>query len=379
MTEMYRCPRCGQAQYFEASACGSCGTALGYHPSTDTLLGLEPATGGWVDGAGNSNGATLCRNSGLGECNWLVESGADNGYCRACRHNRTIPDLGVPGVIHRWRKIEVAKRRLIRSLIAHRLPLEVWTSDVAGLGFDFLYDASAEQAMAPSVHTGHSGGLITINLIEADDAARERIRQQMGEPYRTLLGHFRHEVAHHYWDRLVANSGWLDEFRGQFGDERADYQTALQAYYASGAPADWSDRFVSAYASSHPWEDFAETFAHYLHICATLSTLARVGGSFDAPSIGEGRIAINFDPHKVDTATLVRNWMPISFALNIVNRSMGQPDLYPFRLTMPVVLKLDFCNRLVADAGGLLLAPSDVTGLRAMVALLDQSARVPLA
>jgi len=62
------------------------------------------------------------------------------------------------------------------------------------------------------VLTSHCNGLITLNIAEADDAERERRRVKFHEPYRTLLGHLRHEVAHYYWDRLIANSKWLSGF-----------------------------------------------------------------------------------------------------------------------------------------------------------------------
>ena len=148
---------------------------------------------------------------------------------------------------------------------------ETWSGSEDGLAFDFI------AAAATPVVTGHASGLITINLAEADDAERERQRNRMGEPYRTLLGHFRHEIAHYYWSRLIENSNRLEEFRALFGDEQQDYVGTLQNHYANGPPPDWPTHFVTAYASAHPWEDFAETWAHYLHIVDTLETASAFG------------------------------------------------------------------------------------------------------
>jgi len=180
---------------------------------------------------------------------------AGDVYCAACRHNQMIPDLSIPENGRRWRALEGAKHRLFYTLFQLRLPLDTPAENPAGLGFQFLADTTH----AKRIMTGRADGVITMNLDEADDAERKRRRHEIGEPYRTLLGHFRHEIGHYYWDRLVANSPHLSEFRRLFGDERQDCTEALQRHYASGAPADWSDRFISVYASSHPWEDFAET------------------------------------------------------------------------------------------------------------------------
>jgi len=200
------------------------------------------------------------------------------------------------------------------------------------------------------VRTGHDNGVITLNLAEADDAIREQRRTELGEPYRTLLGHFRHEVGHYYWDRLVRDGGRLEQFRDCFGDETQDYAEALQTYYTDGPPVDWRDRFVSAYASAHPWEDFAETWAHFLHIVDTLE----MAGSFGLrvkPVVTRDqayRAEVDFDPHATDsTSQLIRRWLPIAGAVNSINRCMGQPDLYPFVLTPEVIRKLGFVHDLV--------------------------------
>ena len=94
--------------------------------------------------------------------------------------------------------------------------------------------------------TGHENGIITIALAEADGFERERRRLEMGEPYCTLLGHFRHEVGHHFWDLLVRDGGQLQACRALFGDDSEDYQAALQRHYRDGPVPDWQQRYVSA-------------------------------------------------------------------------------------------------------------------------------------
>ena len=283
--------------------------------------------------------------------------------CRACRHNHMIPDLSEPSVPPRWAKIEAAKRRLFHTLIKLKLPLDTRADakpGVQALAFDFLYDPDAEQHGKPAVMTGHDDGLITLNLIEADDAERERTRHAMGEPYRTLLGHFRHEVGHHYWARIIeTNEAALDEFRAIFGDERADYDAALQQHYARTDDHAWRDDYISFYATSHPWEDFAETFAHYLHVVDLLATARGLGLSLtDVPietaehaaSLGDKTgIAVDFNPYTATAATLAGHIGALAFSMNAMGRSLGQPDPYPFALGRGVVDKLDFIARMIAE------------------------------
>ena len=203
--------------------------------------------------------------------------------------------------------------------------------------------------------TGHANGLITLNVEEADDAKREKMRHELGERYRTLLGHFRHEVGHYYWDRLVLDSPWLEPFRTLFGDERADYAAALKANYANGPPADWADRYISSYASAHPWEDWAETWAHYLHVVDSLGTA--LGFGLDADDI-EGivqpfeRDAL-YAPDEAGAEgflSLINSWVEMTVVLNELARSMGEPDFYPFVMSKPVVAKLQFVHLIVEDA-----------------------------
>jgi hypothetical protein len=347
--KLFECQNCGQPLYFENTRCESCELALGYLPARQTMTALKPERQNWRALASPRGDFRYCANAAHGACNWMIPAGDPEQFCAACRHNRMIPDLTQADNLAHWRLIEVAKHRLFYTLLRLRLPLRTRLEDPDGLAFDFLADGAAMPSGAGPVMTGHASGVITINLAEADDAERERRRGQMGEPYRTLLGHFRHEIAHYCWDRLIARTASLDGFRHIFGDEREDYGSALQRYYASGAPADWPTHFVTAYATAHPWEDFAETWAHYFHIVDTLE-MARAFGVDIHPRLDIGEeleTHIDFQPYRARSiAQLVDAWLPLTFALNSINRSMGQPDLYPFILTPAIVEKLGFIHRI---------------------------------
>lgn len=349
--KLFKCQFCGQVLYFENTRCEKCGHILGYLPDAETVSALEPIAGydQWVPLAANSTRYKFCKNEGAGVCNWMLPAASESEYCLACRHNHVIPDLSNPGHGLLWARLESAKHRLFYTLIKLRLPLNSRVEDPErGLAFDFLADEVAAHSV--NVMTGHENGLITLALREADDVVREKVRGEMGEPYRTLLGHFRHESGHYFWDRMVATDpGSLQTFRSIFGDERIDYAEALKEHYAKGAPANWQENFVSIYATTHPWEDFAETWAHYLHIVDTLETAAAFGLRVapDAAS-GELKARVNFDPHNAaNISQLIEAWLPISFAVNSLNRSMGHADFYPFLLTPPTIGKLEFVHRLV--------------------------------
>lgn len=347
---LFHCQHCTQSLFFENTRCERCEHRLGYIPGPGgTLSALEPdQDGSWHALARPGARFRLCDNAGHDLCNWLIPAESEARLCLSCAHNRTVPDPTQRDNLTLWRRIEVAKHRLTYALdrlrLAHPNRVE---NPQHGLAFDILADPPASGS---SVITGHAEGLITLALREADDATRERVRQEMGEPYRTLLGHVRHEVGHWYWERLVRDGGKLDEFRAVFGDEQMDYGEALKAYYETGAPADWQDRFVSAYASAHPWEDFAETWAHYLHIVDTLETAHAFGLSVH-PRVDRTGILhaeMDFDPYRArETAMLVEAWLPLTFAVNSLNRSMGLPDLYPFVLAPAVIGKLGFIHGLM--------------------------------
>ncbi|GJE00086.1 zinc-binding metallopeptidase family protein [Methylobacterium isbiliense] len=347
--KLFQCQSCGNILYFENRTCQRCGHRLAYLPETGTLSALEPAGGEeWRPLAAPDRPSRFCANAVPDACNWLVPPGSGDAFCLACRHNGTIPDITDPAHLDAWRKMEVAKHRLIYSLLRWNLPLRTRAEDPEhGLIFHFLADPPAD---GPKVMTGHDNGVITIALVEADDAEREKRRAAMGEPYRTLLGHFRHEVGHHYWDILVRDRGKLDACRAVFGDDSQDYEQALKRHYAEGTPPNWQEQFVSAYATTHPWEDFAETWAHYLHIVDTLEMASSFGLQVQPLLDASGTLAarIGFDPYAAEGIdTIVNAWLPVVFALNSVNRAMGLNDLYPFVLAPPVIAKLGFIHDLV--------------------------------
>ena len=341
--KIFECQNCGQPLYFENTKCESCGLRLGYLPKLEVITALrEAGPGRWNAMAAPNVLYHFCANAEYDVCNWLLSVDHAEVFCEACRHNRTIPDLTLSENLLNWRKIEWAKHRLFYSILKFRLPVTKRPEDPCGLAFDFL----SPSQMQSNVYTGHAAGLITLNVAEADDLERERQRTVMGEPYRTLLGHFRHEIAHYFWDHLVARSPSLGQFRELFGDEREDYQSALKRHYTEAPPTNWLVQFVTPYASAHPWEDFAETWAHYLHMVDTLETASAFGLGLN-PAVGKQsnlQIMLDFDPYTADIQRIIKNWLPLTFAVNSINRSMGQHDLYPFILPPKVIAKLKFVH-----------------------------------
>jgi hypothetical protein len=376
--KLFECQNCRQPLYFENTRCESCGLQLGYLPPRDTVTALREKNGGLLALAEPKSSFRYCANVAHGVCNWLLPSDHPEQFCAACRHNRTIPDLSLPLNLTRWRKIEIAKHRLFYTLLKLRLPLATRAEESEGLAFDFIAD-SAGGGGHTAVMTGHDSGVITINLAEADDPERERQRFEMGEAYRTLLGHFRHEIAHYYWGRLVARAPFLQEFRNIFGDERKNYAMALQEHYAQGAPPDWPEHFVTAYASVHPWEDFAETWAHYFHMVDTLETAGGFGISLRPKVAKGGELAANidFDPHQAPLDRVIEAWLPLTFAVNSINRSMGLSDLYPFVLAPPVIVKLAFVHRLIESRSRPVARSSGTSTIRAIVASLKRPVGSP--
>jgi hypothetical protein len=364
--KLFECQNCGKPLYFENASCESCEFRLGFLPGRGIVSALERVADRWRPLAEPDSHYRFCANAQYDVCNWLVDWDNHELFCIACRHNRTIPDITNPENLFRWRKIEFAKHRLFYTLLRLRLPLTTRFEDAFGLAFDFLSDSGGR------VITGHANGLITLNVAEADDLERERQRQTMNEPYRTLLGHFRHEIAHYYWDRLVANGPAISEFRQLFGDERSDYFVALERYYADGPPLNWADQFVTAYASAHPWEDFAETWAHYLHMVDTIETAAAFGMQLRPPLARAADLAavIDFDPHTAPIDRLIDIWLPLTFAMNSINRSMGQQDLYPFALAPPAISKLTFVHERIRGNDEGSIDHSGKNTLRAIVAAL---------
>jgi len=352
--KLFACDGCGATVYFENDHCGTCGRDLGFRSSSGRILALAQNEGGGLAPAADGTEYRRCANHQVGGCNWLLPADSDEDYCLACRLNRTVPDLSNAEHCRLWRVLEAGKRRLLYGVLRLGLPLIPKSEDPArGLAFDFLADGFTGFQEGPQVMTGHAQGLITINIAEADPARREEFRQSMAEPYRTVLGHFRHEIGHYYWERLVRDTPWLEDFRRLFGDETVDYGTALQNHYQFGPTQDWQDRHVSAYASSHPWEDFAETWAHYLHMVDTLDTAYAFGLRLRPrhEGIPDPATAADFAPYREDRLErLWETWLPLTFAVNSLNRSMGQPDLYPFVLSPTALEKMDFVHRLIRQS-----------------------------
>jgi len=359
--QLFACGSCEQLLYFENVSCETCGVRLGFRDDLMRLESLAPVAGGpdlYHPVRNGEETFRLCRNAQDDACNWLVPADAPHDFCTACRLNRTIPDLSDPRNVDLWRRVEAAKHRLVYSLLRLRLPLvSKWDDPERGLAFDFLADPDPGAFIderSERVMTGHAKGVITINIAEADDAEREKLRSLFAEPYRTLLGHFRHESGHYYWERLIAGAGNLEAFRRNFGDERADYGQAMEKYYTHGAPPDVERAYITAYAASHPWEDWAECWAHYLHMVDTLET-AHHFGLVVRPRMAKGAprgTAADFDPYaEQDFDAILKTWLPVVYAVNSLNRSMGQQELYPFVLSDRVIAKLQFIHTLVHSAG----------------------------
>jgi hypothetical protein len=354
MSRSFKC-RCDNPLYFDNSQCVKCDAMLGFLPDEGRLAALVAGSrpGTWTT-PGRDDILKFCANRNLpARCNWMLYAHSPHAYCVACRLNRTIPDLGDADNRRYWGRIEAAKRRLVSQLIGLGLPVRSRLHDYPGRGlmFDFLRSPQG----GPQVMTGHAGGLITLNVEEADDARREQIRHALREPYRALLGHFRHEVGHYYWDRLVWDSRWLQPFREVFGDERASYSDALERHYRQGPPADWSDAYISSYATLHPWEDWAETWAHHLHVVDSLATA--MGFGLDADDIevdvvpfGSDALYAPDDPGVERFLRLLNGWLGITIVLNEMARSMGEPDFYPFVMSRPAVAKLQFVQMVVLDS-----------------------------
>jgi hypothetical protein len=353
----FHCQYCGHPLFFENVKCLQCGSPLAFLPERLNMAALEQVPGEnglWRPRARVQKEAAaryrLCHNhTTQNACNFAVPADDPNPLCVSCRLTRVLPDLSVPENPFRWYRLEAAKRRLFYTLgrlglLATQPP----QGQADGPIFEFLADLPGQPAM-----TGHAQGVITINVAEADDEERTRRRLAMHEPYRTLLGHFRHESGHYYWDRLIDEGGRVEGFRAVFGDERLDYAQALQDHYArGGTQPDWQDRFVSEYATSHPWEDWAETWAHYLHMVDLLETAASYNTRITIPGTQDKEIEEVVNP--VETGTpdfnlLVEQWVPLTLLVNSLNRSLGQDDAYPFALSVGALQKLRYVHDVICE------------------------------
>ncbi len=345
--KLYTCNKCSNPLYFENSSCLKCNNPVGFDASQLSFVTLAAGNDGiFINIQDKKQAYRFCKNAVNSTCNWLVPAHSSEEYCEACSLNRTIPSLSNNENVAKWKKIEIAKHRLVYSLLHLHLPVEAKKDDTAkGIAFDFMADMPGGER----IMTGQDEGVITLNIEEADDTKRVRNQADLGEKYRTLLGHFRHEIGHYYWDVLIKDSAFLDEYRKIFGDETKDYDEALKAYYAATLPANWGDSFISPYSTSHPWEDWAETWAHYLHLMDTLETAYSFGLGIHTEKANDElkiRTDITRDPYTIASFdTIMQMWLPLTFTVNSLNRSMGYGDFYPFIISNTVKEKLQFIHK----------------------------------
>ncbi|HZE66493.1 MAG TPA: putative zinc-binding metallopeptidase [Sporichthyaceae bacterium] len=328
----FTCPHCGALLFFENSQCLACGSTVGYDRRSGEFVLVPPGL--------------RCANAEIAACNWTAPG--PDPLCDCCQLTRTRPNDADTAGMAAFVLAQGASRRLLYQLDDLGLPVRNRDVDPDhGLAFDLL------SSLSEPVTTGHDNGIITIDLAEGDAGHREALRVHLAEPYRTMLGHFRHEVGHYYWTVLVEGRPALEVFRALFGDERADYAAALQAHYTSDPEPNWEETHVSTYATAHPWEDWAETWAHYLHIRDSLQTAAAygiivAGPEVDTPPDPTAPLSsVPLEDHD-DFDDLIDSWLPLTYALNQVNRSMGKRDLYPFVLSPTVLEKLRLVHSLIA-------------------------------
>ncbi|SMF48056.1 hypothetical protein SAMN02745866_03105 [Alteromonadaceae bacterium Bs31] len=341
---VFLCDHCKQLVFFENTLCNSCNRCLGFDPAEMQIRSFEKKEGDvLLTRVSDGKAYRYCDNKKHSACNWVVEAQSPSAFCSACQYNNNIPRISDRN-LSLWRKLEVAKKRLVYSM--YRWNLHVPSKQAnpeTGLEFDFL-----EELEDQKVFTGHAEGTITINIEEADDAVRAKNRQLLNEPYRTLLGHFRHEVGHYFWDLFFCQENEREAFRAVFGDERVDYQESLKKHYENkNDSADWKQHYVTDYAASHPWEDWAETWAHYIHIVDTLETAYATSETY-LKRLNAGMDFLPFNPYsEMDFDKIIKNWFPLTYSVNSINRSMGISDLYPFALTDGVIEKIRFIHDLL--------------------------------
>jgi hypothetical protein len=345
--KIFHCPRCQARVPFEALTCPHCSTALVYLPLEARFAPSEARRS--------------CANRDAASCNWVLDEHAgaserpggiapvsgSQTYCLSCRLTHWIPPLD--DVVNRksWIQLEAAKRRLIYGLLQLDLPVEGKEIDPErGVAFEFLVGDTRPDGTP--LLTGHKDGVITIRATEANDAERGRLRMIFDEPNRTLLGHLRHECGHYYWVRLLSEGPQMDQFRWLFGDESADYGQSVQNHYANGAPSDWAERHVSAYATAHPWEDWAETWAHLLERIDALETAREYrllpGHDRSAASALE---TLGPDPRRWSFEAMNAAWKALALCINDLNQSLGILEQYPVELAPEALAKLRFVHGVV--------------------------------
>jgi hypothetical protein len=343
--KVFCCSTCQSPIFFHNYVCNNCQHPVGYVPALKAVISFQISPQGWLALDGSQSYYRPCKNYLEHHvCNWMV-SDEDSDLCLSCQLTTVIPDLHQEKNIEYWAKLETAKRRFL--YLMQRLNIfpraKQHADDALGLSFQFLVPTDDQPVL-----TGHANGLITLNAYEADTVYRETTRISMGENYRTLLGHFRHESGHYYFAVLIQNSPWISAFRALFGDERQDYATALQLHYEQGPVDNWQDDYISAYASTHPWEDWAESWAHYLHMISTLDTAYHTGISIHSQQVNDPEMLFTECPVNTrDFQLTIKNWFALSYGLNALNRSMGLEDAYPFTLSDKVIEKLHFIHQVL--------------------------------
>lgn len=329
--------KCGSEVFFDNTYCSQCGGDLGFNTKTQQLHSIYVEGDKWVIHSHQDVKYKVCehRHNQL-QCNWLIPAESTDNQCLACASTRTIPSLEKKENWWRWRSLESTKRRLFYSLLRLNLPIDTRSQGHEdGLSFDFLEDQRSNPLVAVEhIYTGHNQGLITLNVAEADSSYREATREAMNEPYRTLLGHFRHEIGHFYWDRLIKDKDYYAQFQKLFGDETVDYRSTVDFYYENGPLEGWQKYYISSYASAHPLEDWAETWSHYLLMIDTLETAL----SYELiPKLEKDWL---FD-------VWISEWVQLAVVLNALNRSTGNADAYPFVISDTVKQKLKFIHELM--------------------------------
>ena len=348
----FACGSCQKQIFFSKTTCDHCSVRIGYVAERKEMLSFKEVTADiWqaLDIHVRGEEFKPCYNyQNYHVCNWVLPQGSDEIYCESCQLTYIIPQLDKEENIIYWRRLEHAKQRFL--YLAQRLNImpkpKRHDQDRFGLRFNFLMPLNDQPVM-----TGHGQGIITLNAHEANVVYRETTRINMGENYRTLLGHFRHESGHYYF-YLIENlrPDLLDEFRTYFGDERQDYAAALNQHYENGPPTDWEQSYISTYASAHPWEDWAETWAHYLHMMETLETAYYAGLAVNADQPDLSNLIMNECPIGSNNFEhLLESWITLTFNLNALNRSIGLEDAYPFNLSEIVKDKLRFIHRHLLD------------------------------
>lgn len=337
---------CGNPLYSHNTQCVVCGASVGFDPISQKVASFnqDSKTGRWHTSVPElseqefspcSQRATACN------CNWMLKADLSGNNCLSCQLTRIIPQLDTPGNAELWAKAELVKRRMLSQLLRLGLPVASKATSPTGLEFRFMAPTPSEVVL-----TGHESGVITLNIREADDSEREAMREMMGEKYRTLAGHMRHELGHYYWDLLSRDDTWLRNFRANFGDERQNYDDALRIHHQNGAPPDWQQTHISAYASSHPWEDWAETFGHFLHLEEALCLSKHFGLEPNSLRLSAAKFttaALPGDSDEVASAAFiddVNRWIRLSLLINELAEGLGQPHPSPFILNIATVAKL---------------------------------------